>query len=311
MKRVATAVVLIPLVLLAVFRAPQWVFAGIVGVIALIAFQEYFGIVEHYGIKPFRKTSYLLLVLGYALVIFAVASAAGSGMSKHEYASRWVQSYLAVIYLAGSMLVLPIVFLVVGMRRQELETALPSAVASSFAFLYIALPLGLLTQFARRDPVGNGAYLLFYLLVVVWAGDAFGYYLGRAFGKHPLAPRVSPKKTWEGTIASFLGAVVVGELLFTYSPEIMSVLAKVRLWPESFNAPFGVTGTPLWVVLVLSALINVAAQLGDLAESLLKRGAGVKDSGSLLPGHGGILDRIDALLFAIPVLWYYAGNRFP
>jgi phosphatidate cytidylyltransferase len=134
------------------------------------------------------------------------------------------------------------------------------------------------------------------------------YYTGRALGRHKLAPRISPGKTWEGTVGSFVGAIVCGTLVFAYSHEISNGLIAIGLLtPGQAYVPPVVP--PLWHFAVLSAVINVAAQIGDLAESLIKRGAGVKDSGSLLPGHGGMLDRIDALLFAAPVLWYYAAWR--
>jgi phosphatidate cytidylyltransferase len=124
-------------------------------------------------------------------------------------------------------------------------------------------------------------HLLFFALALNWVGDSAAYYIGRQFGKHKLAPRVSPGKSWEGAIASVLGAVLFGLLyLGHFLPQI-----------------------PWWQVIVMAAIANTAGQLGDLAESALKRGAGVKDSGNLLPGHGGILDRVDSSLFALPVVY--------
>ena len=126
-----------------------------------------------------------------------------------------------------------------------------------------------------------GAGWLVFLLAVVWLGDTAAYYVGRAVGRHAMAPHVSPHKTWEGAAASMLVAILVG--------------AGFGHW--SLGAPL--------TFAALAAFLNVAAQLGDLAESVVKRAAHVKDSGSLLPGHGGILDRLDAMLFAAPALWYY------
>jgi phosphatidate cytidylyltransferase len=123
-----------------------------------------------------------------------------------------------------------------------------------------------------------------------------------------MSPRVSPKKTWEGALASLLASLAVGVLLYNYALPISSALLNAHLI-EKRDGYFALEKPPLWPVLLLSAAINVAAQLGDLVESLIKRGAGVKDSGSILPGHGGMLDRIDALLFAAPMLWYYAAWR--
>lgn len=123
--------------------------------------------------------------------------------------------------------------------------------------------------------------LLLFALVITWVGDSSAYFAGRALGKHRMAPVLSPNKTWEGTLASLLGALLVGV-----------VFAR---WLT----------VPLPYLLGMAAVGNIAGQAGDLLESAYKRSAGVKDSGSLLPGHGGVLDRIDALILAIPVVWYY------
>ena len=146
------------------------------------------------------------------------------------------------------------------------------------------------------------------LLLLVWAGDIFAYFVGRSLGRHLMSPRISPRKTWEGALASLIASLVVGMLLYKYALPISSALLNARLI-ERKDGLFALEKPPLWPTLLLSAAINVAAQLGDLVESLIKRGAGVKDSGTILPGHGGMLDRVDALLFAAPVLWYYAAWR--
>jgi phosphatidate cytidylyltransferase len=123
-----------------------------------------------------------------------------------------------------------------------------------------------------------------------------------------MSPRVSPRKTWEGALASMIASLAVGVLLYRYSLPISTMLLNAHLI-EKKDGLFALEKAALWPTLLLSGAINVAAQLGDLVESLIKRGAGVKDSGTILPGHGGMLDRIDALLFAAPVLWYYAAWR--
>jgi phosphatidate cytidylyltransferase len=123
-----------------------------------------------------------------------------------------------------------------------------------------------------------------------------------------MSPRISPRKTWEGALASMIASLAVGVLLYKYALPISTALLNAHLI-ERKDGMFALEKAPLWPTLALSAAINVAAQLGDLVESLIKRGAGVKDSGTILPGHGGMLDRIDALLFAAPVLWYYAAWR--
>jgi phosphatidate cytidylyltransferase len=143
----------------------------------------------------------------------------------------------------------------------------------------------------------NGPSLLLFLFFVVWAGDIAALYVGRAWGRRKLAPSISPGKTWEGSAASIVGSVVMGLLLVLLAGALargnFGKLSSVLSFPGSMIG---------W--LALAGILNVAAQVGDLIESAIKRGAGVKDSGSLLPGHGGVLDRIDALNVAAPVLWY-------
>jgi phosphatidate cytidylyltransferase len=139
----------------------------------------------------------------------------------------------------------------------------------------------------------DGKSLLTFLLCAVWAGDIVALYVGRSLGRHKLAPRLSPGKTWEGAVGSLLGSLLVTVLLLVLAVQ----LAKHDILTLAFHGTLA-----HWLILAL--VVNVAAQVGDLAESALKRSAGVKDSGTLLPGHGGVLDRIDALLLAAPVLWY-------
>ena len=199
----------------------------------------------------------------------------------------------------------PFVFLTRAMRDESLKGGYPAAAASVFAFTYIALPMGMLVQLRQQ---WAGAFYLLYLLLVVWAGDIFAYFVGKSMGRHLMASRISPKKTWEGAVASVVASVAVGWLLFHYSLAVSSALLQAGLIGLR-DGLFGLERPAMGPILVLTIIVNVAAQLGDLVESLIKRGAGVKDSGSLLPGHGGMLDRIDALLFAAPVLWYYAAWR--
>jgi len=128
-------------------------------------------------------------------------------------------------------------------------------------------------------------------MVCVWAGDTAALYVGKTLGRHRLSA-LSPKKTWEGSIGSVAGSVL-GGLAIVYAGEYLLRRGDTLLHIVE----------PDWQSVLLAVLINLAAQLGDLLESAVKRGAGVKDSGTMLPGHGGILDRIDALLLAAPVLW--------
>jgi phosphatidate cytidylyltransferase len=294
LKRVATAVVLIPIVLLLVLRAPVPVLAAVAALVALLTVQELLKLTEAYGVHPFRRTTYIFVALFFLLL------AINPGNDK-----PLLSTAILVYTLGFAAAIAPFIFLVVGMRSVELSRAFPAAAASVFAFTYVALPLGFLVQIREQ---WAGAFLLLYLLLLVWAGDIFAYFVGRTLGRHLMSPRISPKKTWEGALASLIASLVVGMLLYNYALPISTALLNAHLI-EKRDGFFALQKPPLWPTLLLSAAINIAAQLGDLVESLIKRGAGVKDSGSLLPGHGGMLDRIDALLFAAPVLWYYAAWR--
>jgi phosphatidate cytidylyltransferase len=124
-------------------------------------------------------------------------------------------------------------------------------------------------------------YWLFLAIALNWVGDSAAYFAGRAFGTHKLSPVISPGKSWEGAVASVLGSVAFGLILAFYT----------------------LSQTPLWIVALVCVVANIAGQAGDLCESALKRGAGLKDSGTMLPGHGGWLDRVDSTLFAVPVTY--------
>ena len=294
LKRILTAVLLIPIVLVLVLRAPVPVLALVATLVALLAVQELLKLAEAYGIRPFHLPTYIFV--GLLFLLLAVNPGKNTPL-------------LSTAIFAGSLgflaALVPFVFLVIGMRRVELSSAFPAAMTSAFAFAYVALPLGFLVQI--REQVA-GAFLLLYLLLLVWAGDIFAYFVGRSLGRHLMSPRISPRKTWEGALASLIASLAVGMLLYNYALPISSALLNAHLI-EMKDGLFALEKGVLWPTLLLSAAINIAAQLGDLVESLIKRGAGVKDSGTILPGHGGMLDRIDALLFATPVLWYYAAWR--
>lgn len=291
LKRVLTAAVLIPIVLLSVLRAPVPVVAFITAVVALLAIHELLKLSEAYAIRPFRWPTYIFVGLFFAIIAIPSATPLLS------------TSGFAFIALSAAILA-PFIFLSIGMLRSDLPTAFPAALVSSFAFAYIALPLACLVQLREQ---WQGAFYLLYLLLVVWAGDVFAYFIGKSIGRHRMSPSVSPHKTWEGAIASVAASVAVGLLMFHYAIPISSALLRAHL----INLQDGVFNNQpsLIPIIALSIVLNIAAQLGDLVESLIKRGANVKDSGAILPGHGGMFDRIDALLFAAPVLWIYIAYR--
>lgn len=267
MKRVLTALILAPLALALVFLAPKWaVYLG-VAVIAILSGWEFAGLTEGRGAKPPR------LVIGLALGALFAAN------------YQWPDLTLTVFGALSILLIAWCAFFSPPSR------VLPDATASVFALAYVGLTL-LAVPILREQP--NGPTLVVFLLFVVWAGDIFALYLGRAFGRRKIAPRISPNKTWAGAIGSLLGSLLVTGGLF----ELAEQLAQWDFVRLTFSEEVW------WYWMILAVVINLAAQVGDLAESALKRSAGVKDSGRLLPGHGGVLDRIDALLFAAPALWY-------
>jgi phosphatidate cytidylyltransferase len=174
--------------------------------------------------------------------------------------------------------------------RSPLIQVLPDTAQGLFGLIYIAYPLTLMPLLWKQE---DGPALILFLMVCVWAGDIAALYIGRAFGERKIAPRLSPGKTWIGSIASIAGSMLAAGLVVLISNILIGHGNTLLHISE-----------PLWQSLLLAVILNIAAQLGDLLESAIKRGAGVKDSGTILPGHGGILDRIDALLLAAPVLWY-------
>jgi len=294
LKRIATAVVLIPIVLVLILRAPVWILAIVAGAVALLTIHEFLKLTESYGVKPLRALTYIFVVIFFALLAFNVGS------------EKPLLSTAVFVYCLGfAAAIAPFIFLTRAMRNEDLSTGYPAAAAAVFAFTYIALPMGMLVQLRQQ---WAGAFYLLYLLLVVWAGDIFAYFVGKTIGRHLMSPRISPKKTWEGAAASVLASVAVGWLLFNYSLPISSALLRAGLIDRR-DGLFGLERPAMGPVIILTIVLNIAAQLGDLVESLIKRGANVKDSGGILPGHGGMLDRIDALLFAAPVLWYYAAWR--
>ena len=266
MKRILTAVVLIAIVGALVLYGPFWLIAVFAAVVAALAAYEYREMAHE---KSVYIPLWWLLASTVLLFFFTV---------KLPDFELPVLSLLTFILLAWSGFRAPL-------ERVLLDTAL-----GLFSLIYVVYPLTLLPLIKAHE---DGTGLLLFLFVTVWAGDIFALYIGKNFGRRKLAPRLSPNKTWEGSVASVAGSLLCGMGLFflgRYLAIHTTTLLQITI--------------PAWQMALLAIVLNVAAQLGDLLESAIKRGAGVKDSGTLLPGHGGVLDRIDALLLAAPVLWY-------
>jgi phosphatidate cytidylyltransferase len=181
------------------------------------------------------------------------------------------------------VVVLAVTLLGAAAVRRELPEQVEASLATVFVVVFVGLPLGFLTALRATPDEEMGRDLLVLLLVIVWIGDTAAMYVGSMIGRHRLAPRISPRKTVEGAVAGIVAASLAGMLGHFW-------------WFHRL---------PLGHALAIGALVGLAGIGGDLAESVLKRAAGAKDSSALLPGHGGFLDRIDSLLFAGPVLYYY------
>ncbi|HEX3967285.1 MAG TPA: phosphatidate cytidylyltransferase [Edaphobacter sp.] len=274
MKRILTATVLILVVFALVFFGKLWMITLFAAIVAELAAYEYLKLAavgaEVHDAK--LRIPVWWMALGTALAFVVTLP---------DFPVEAQLPVLSALTLA--------LFAWNGFRSPLIQV-LPDTAQGLFGLIYIAYPLTLIPLLWKQE---DGIALVLFLLVSVWAGDIAALYIGRAFGKRKLAPHLSPGKTWVGSFASILGSVLVAGLL-VYISGVLTARGNTLLHISE----------PLWQSLLLAAILNIAAQLGDLLESAIKRGAGVKDSGTLLPGHGGILDRIDALLLATPVLWY-------
>jgi len=259
-QRVITGLWGIPLLILAVwFARPLPWFTILVAIWGLLAVYEFYKIVAGAKVPP-------LIYFGLIWTLLFI-------ISPHcPYAPT-------LPLLLTSAVVLSLIWLLLRPRK---EGAFLGWAWTMAGMVYIGWLLSHLVALRGLD---DGRNWVFLALLATFGSDTAAYFTGRALGKHKLAPSISPGKTWEGTIAGILGAIIIS-LLFTI--------------PSPLSLPLG-----YGQAILLGLLVSVFGQLGDLVESLLKRNMGVKDSGRLLPGHGGALDRIDSVVFASVVVYYY------
>ena len=260
LKREAAAAVAIPAVLAILFLTPALVFDVLVAAVSLAALWEFYRLAEKSG-HPVAKT----VGIGGGVLLFIAAPGFFPILPPREF------HLVLVIGLVGLLAAFAELAASV-----EVASAMAGAGSTVLGLVIIALPS--LAMLALREFSPRAVLFLF---LIVWGCDSFAYYVGRSFGRHKLAPIVSPNKTWEGSAGGLVGATLIGAAAGTW--WLMPELGPLR------GAAAG-------------ALASSAGQVGDLVKSLWKRGAGVKDSGVFLPGHGGFYDRIDSLLFAGPVL---------
>jgi len=259
--RILTAVVLLPFFVVALWL-PEPAYFNLFAVgAAILAGWEYFALARATGMPASRAVG-LLWILGL------LASAWWPELLRPEWVSLAAFAGLAGLVLFSGM---------------DLRGALGLCAGTAFGALYVGGLMAYVILLKAEGPREHGRDLILLLAGTMWLGDSAAYYGGSLLGRHKLAPRISPKKTWEGAAAGLLGSIAAALLATVTWMQWMSVLHAV----------------------VLACLLSAVGQAGDLFESALKRGAAVKDSSALLPGHGGMLDRIDSLLFAAPLLFYY------
>ncbi|GJL62622.1 MAG: phosphatidate cytidylyltransferase [Nitrospirales bacterium] len=259
LQRVYPALIFAPLFYIFIRYLPPAAFFALIFIVASLAFWEFTKVTLPTPPSSLSSTFWIGSV-GLLLAAF-----------------QWTNYLLPITISTFIVVVLLLIFMFIP---QLLKKRLPQPVAVLFGIFYIGLCLGHLLRIRQLE---SGDLLIFFVIVVTWAADTGGYYIGASIGKRPIAPRLSPKKTVEGFIGGIIFSVALAILShFWFLPSIS-----------------------LHHCLIIGILLACVGLLGDLAESAFKRNAGVKDSGSLIPGHGGILDRIDSLLLTAPTFYYY------
>jgi phosphatidate cytidylyltransferase len=259
LKRWLTALISIPLLIIIIGPAPDWIFVLLLVSVSIASLSEFYRITSPDLPIVVRWFCYVLTCVLFILIFF--------------------RQFMAVP-------VIIILFAFIVMAYYMFSHSTPSRIWTAdigkalLGAIYIVLPISLLLLI-NLNP--NGKPWIFFLLAIIFANDTGALYSGKLFGKHKLYQEISPNKTWEGAAGGFVLSLLIG-LIF------------LRLWPFQ-QLDIG--------IICLILLLSVSAQIGDLSESMIKRNHGIDDSGFLLPGHGGFLDRIDGLLFAIPILYVY------
>src|SRR5215212_4370274 len=256
--RELTAIIAGPIAVWIVGWGHEYVFDAAIALIGILALHEFLSL----G----RAKGYDLPIVLCVLIMLVIMAA-------------FILQELSVeLGMFTALLVIPASYV---FSRKPLADSLPSSAIAVLATTYVGMLGGSLIRLRNDFPVGWK--LVFFLLLVVWLGDSGAYYVGRAFGKHKLSPRISPKKTVEGLAGGIATSIITAVVIhFTFFPNF-----------------------PLLHAIIAGVLLSVAGVVGDLAESMWKRSAAVKDSGTLLPGHGGFLDRFDSILFTAPILYCY------
>jgi phosphatidate cytidylyltransferase len=259
MKRELTALIASPIAIWIIGWSHAYVYDATIAAIASLALYEFLILGVRKGFRiPIPICIFAMLFILAAFILEPISVEMG-------------------VFL--TLLVIPAWYVI---RGGDLGEALPSSGIAILATLYVGMLAGSMIRLRNDFPI-EGPKLVFFLLIVVWVGDAGAYYFGKSFGKHKMSPRISPKKTIEGGVGGVLTAILAAVAIhFTFFPQFPVVHAAIA-----------------------GIVLSITGVIGDLAESMWKRSADVKDSGTLIPGHGGFLDRFDSVFYTTPILYVY------
>ncbi len=258
-RRLYSALVFVPLLFVGIRYSPPWLFSLLIGTVALFAFWEFLSLYFP-DTSSIRTKGFSCLLLALVLVV--------------------VHEGVPEILIVGLLGILSIIMAGFFISPIVVKLRLPAWAGYIFGVLYVGL---LLSHYILLRNLENGVALVFFVIVVTWLSDTGGFFVGKTWGKHPLAPRLSPQKTIEG---------LLGGILFSVVGAVLSQFIFVPFFSLDQCVMLGVG-------------LAVLGAVGDLAESAIKRSVSVKDSGTMIPGHGGVLDRVDSLLFTGPAMYYY------
>jgi phosphatidate cytidylyltransferase len=268
-KRIITSLWFVPLLVIVVWFGGEPGFTALMVIFGILAALEFYRMVAMSKAPP-------LTYFGLIWTALFILSRNSELLTILE--PRFNLSLVTPLLLASAV----VLSLIGLLSRRQKEGAFTSWAWTIAGILYVGWLLSHLVALRGLDA---GRNWVFFALFTTWASDTTAFFIGRKLGRHKLAPNISPGKTWEGATGGILGAIIVSILFFTATP---------------FHLPL-----TYWQAIPLSILVSIFGQVGDLVESLLKRNMGVKDSGKLMPGHGGVLDRMDSIIFASIVVYYY------
>ena len=268
-KRIITSLWFVPLLVIVVWFGGEPGFTALMVIFGILAALEFYRMVAMSKAPP--------------LTYFGLIWTALFILSRNSELLAILEPHFNLSLVTPLLLTSAVVLSLIGLlSRRQKEEAFTSWAWTIAGILYVGWLLSYLVALRGLDA---GRNWVFFALFTTWASDTTAFFIGRKLGRHKLAPNISPSKTWEGATGGILGAIIVSILFFTATP---------------FHLPL-----TYWQAILLSILVSIFGQVGDLVESLLKRNMGVKDSGKLMPGYGGVLARMDSIIFAGMVVYYY------